>query len=119
VKYFDPMLGYDGNANPFLILALTAGAQQPQPYEVNGMKLGSSFSEWKKGPGLPCEKWQPIEPDVISYACPDTTYAGAPVQEIVNFYQGRLLSLYLVVSHNDFINLRAAIRQKCGQPETN
>lgn len=98
-------------------LSMLASAQQAEPYSVNGVQLGSSFSEWKKNAGALCAKYVPVEPDVISYVCPDTTYAGAAVQETVNFYHGRLLSFYLVASHRDFDNLRATFKQKLGQPE--
>ena len=100
-----------------LTMALAAQSQQPQPYDVNGVQLGSSFSDWKRGAGANCEKWHPVETGVDSYACPDTTYAGAPVGEMVNFYHGRLLSFYLMASHRDFASLRAALKQKLGQPE--
>lgn len=102
-----------------MAMATGAGAQpedKPQPYNVNGVKLGTAFSEWKQGPGARCVPWEAVKPDVASYSCPDTTYAGAPVQEIVGFYRGRLISFYLVAPHNRFNLLRAAMKQKFGQP---
>jgi hypothetical protein len=100
-----------------LTMVLAAQSQQPQPYDVNGVKLGSTFSDWKRGAGANCEKWQPVEPGVMSYVCLDTAYAGAPVQQTVNFYQGQLLSFYLIASHSDFESLRSALKQKFGKPE--
>ena len=100
-----------------LTMALVAQSQQPEPYDVNGVKLGSSFSDWKRGAGANCETWQPAETSVMSYTCPNAVYAGTPVQEIVNFYQGRLLSFYLVASHSDFEGLRSNFKQKFGKPE--
>ena len=104
-----------------MILAMVMGAgaqqaEQSQPYDVNGVKLGSSFSAWKKGAGALCTDWQPVEADVASYSCPDLTYSGVRMQEIANFYQGRLMSLYLVAAHSDFTIVRTALKQKFGQP---
>ena len=102
-----------------LLAAISAGAQltdPAQPYDVNGVKLGSAFSEWKKGAGARCSDWDQVEPDVASYSCPDVTYAGVRMEEIVNFYDGKLMSIYLVLSHRDFNTLRATLKQKFGQP---
>lgn len=102
-----------------LAMALGAGAQQPdqaQPFDVNGVNLGSSFSDWQKGPGAKCTYFMDVEPDVASYRCPDMVYAGVQMQQTVSFYHGRLINFYLVASHKDFANLRAAMKQKFGQP---
>jgi hypothetical protein len=102
-----------------LAVAVSAGAQQTepaQPYDVNGMTLGSAFSDWKKGAGAQCSDWDRVEPDVTTYSCPELTYAGVRMEEIVNFYDGKLMSIYLVLSHRDFSRLRAALKQKFGQP---
>jgi hypothetical protein len=103
----------------FLLLVIASGtaAQSPQSYDVNGVKLGLSFSEWKKGAGAYCTSWQPVEPNVDSYSCPDLTFAGSKMTEIVNFYRGRLMSFYLLARHKDFTMLRSALKQKFGQPE--
>ncbi|HEU4415152.1 MAG TPA: hypothetical protein VFT65_10255 [Candidatus Angelobacter sp.] len=102
-----------------LALAVGASAQQPdqnQPFDVNGVQLGSAFSDWQKGPGAKCTYFMDVEPDVASYRCPDLVYAGVQVQETVSFYHGRLINFYLVASHKDFASLRAAMKEKFGQP---
>ena len=102
-----------------VLAAVSVGAQQTepaQPYDVNGMKLGSAFSDWKKGAGAQCSDWDRVEPDVSTYSCPELTYGGVRMEEIVNFYHGRLMSIYLLLSHRDFNTLRTALKQKFGQP---
>lgn len=90
--------------------------QTVQPYDVNGMKLGIAFSDWSKGGGSVCSKSQRVEPNVDSYSCPDLTYAGLRMQEMANFYQGRLMSIYLLLSHKDFRALDVTLKQRFGQP---
>jgi len=102
----------------FFLLAADAlvSAQQPQPYDINGVKLGASFSEWRKGAGARCVDFEHVEPNVASYSCPDLSYQGVPLQQVVNFFHGRLISVYMVAAHADFAALRIALKQKFGAP---
>lgn len=105
-----------------LFLALTAGgiaqqSEQPQPYDVKGVKLGSPLAEWRQGQGAACKEMPTGKTDEVSYICLGATYAGIKVQEVVGFFKGRLSSFYFGVSHDNYETLRDALKQKFGQPE--
>jgi hypothetical protein len=100
------------------LLAVGAAAQTapPQPYDVKGVRLGSSLADWKSGTGSACMEMPAGKPAESAFICPGATYAGIKLQEIVNFYKGRLTSFYFKFSHDDYDALRDALKQKFGPP---
>ena len=104
-----------------LVLAMIASsvaqqAEKTEPYEVKGVKLGSSLDEWKQRPAA--AECREVVNKGDDYSCLElgATFAGASGKEIVSFYKQRLSSFYFVISAADYSGVRAALEQKFGKP---
>lgn len=101
-----------------LISTMALGqAEAPQPYEVKGVRLGSSLTDWQQGPGAKCKeiprRASPDEEDCIMFGA---SFAGVGASEIVSFYKHQLVSFMFEFPNDEYDKIRGALEQKFGRP---
>ena len=101
----------------FCALGLAQQPETPQPFEVKGIKLGSSLAQSKEK-GLTCLSLPSDKTPSDEYVClvPNATYAGLSVSEMAMFYKDRLASIYFKFGQDKFETLKDALQQKFGKP---